>query len=116
MTAKPSENASIKVTYEEEDPWDEDETETIELKANEDGSYTMKKGVTYTYTVKASDYKDVTATYTPSGDDENVSIDVKRMVSSIDPADVETVNAIKEKFDKEVGNTPSGFCILQEYL
>lgn len=105
---KAIENASIKVTYEEEDPWDEDETETIELKANEDGSYTMKKGVTYTYTVKASDYKDVTATYTPSGDDENVSIDVK-MVSSIDPADVETVNAIKEKFDKEVGTLRPDF-------
>lgn len=68
----------------------------------------MKKGVTYTYTVKASDYKDVTATYTPSGDDENVSIDVK-MVSSIDPADVETVNAIKEKFDKEVGTLRPDF-------
>lgn len=68
----------------------------------------MKKGVTYTYTVKASDYKDATATYIPSGDDENVSIDVK-MVSSIDPADVETVNAIKEKFDKEVGTLRPDF-------
>nr|WP_253288307.1 carboxypeptidase regulatory-like domain-containing protein [Blautia sp. MSJ-19] len=99
---KAIENASVKVTYEEEDPWDEDETETVELKANEDGTYTMQKGVTYTYTVTAPDYKDVTDTYTPSGDDENVSFNVK-MVSSIDPADVETVNAIKEKFDAEMG-------------
>ena len=39
------ENASIKVTYEEEDPFDEDETTTEELKANTDGTYTMNKGL-----------------------------------------------------------------------
>ena len=99
---KAVENASIKVTYEEEDPWDEDETETVELKANDNGTYTMQKGVTYTYTVTAPDYKDVTDTYTPSGDDENISVNVT-MVSSIDPADVENVNAIKKKFDAEMG-------------
>ena len=100
--SKAIENASIKVTYEEEDPWDEDETETVELKANDNGTYTMQKGVTYTYTVTAPNYKDVTDTYTPSGDDENISVNVT-MVSSIDPADVETVNAIKAKFDAEMG-------------
>ena len=99
---KAIENPSIKVTYEEEDPWDEEETITGELKANSDGTYTMKKGVTYTYTVTAPDYKGVTGTYTPSGDDEKTTLNVK-MVSSIDPADVETVNAVKEKFDKETG-------------
>ena len=99
---KAVEDASIKVTYEEEDPWDEDETETVELKANDNGTYTMQKGVTYTYTVTAPNYKDVTDTYTPSGDDENISVNVT-MVSSIDPADVETVNAIKAKFDAEMG-------------
>ena len=100
--SKAIENASIKVTYEEEDPWDEDETYTVVLKANEDGTYTMQKGVTYTYTVTAPDYREVTDTYAPSGDDENISFNVK-MVSSIDPADVETVNAIKAKFDAEMG-------------
>lgn len=97
------ENASIKVTYEEEDEdsWD-DETITVDLNANTDGTYTMNKGVTYTYTVTAPDYKEVTDTYTPSGDNENISINVK-MVSSINPADVNTVNAIKAKFDKELG-------------
>ena len=99
---KAVENASIKVTYEEEDPWDEDETETVELKANDNGTYTMQKGVTYTYTVTAPDYNDVKNTYAPSGDDENISLNVK-MVSSINPADVETVNAIKAKFDAEMG-------------
>ena len=99
---KAVEDASIKVTYEEEDPWDEDETETVELKANDNGTYTMQKGVTYTYTVTAPNYKEVTDTYTPSGDDENISVNVT-MVSSIDPADVETVNAIKKKFDAEMG-------------
>ena len=98
--SKAIENASIKVTYEEEDPWDEDETETVELKANDNGTYTMQKGVTYTYTVTAPDYKDVTDTYTPSGDNETISLNVK-MVSSIDPADVATVNAIKTEFDAE---------------
>lgn len=92
-------NASIKVTY--EDSWD-NETITVELKANNDGTYTMKKGVTYTCTVTAPDYKSVTNTYIPSGDNENISINVK-MVSSIDPKDVETVNAIKAKFDAELG-------------
>lgn len=104
--SKAVENASVKVTYEEEDPWDEDETETVELKANDNGTYTMKKGVTYTYTVTAPDYKDVTDTYTPSGDEENVSVNVT-MVSSIDPADVETVNAIKAQFDKEGAMRPN---------
>ncbi len=103
---KAVENASIKVTYEEEDPWDEDETETVELKANDNGTYTMQKGVTYTYTVTAPNYKDVTDTYTPSGDDENISVNVT-MVSSIDPADVETVNAIKAQFDKEGAMRPN---------
>lgn len=100
--SKAIENATIKVTYEEEDPWDEDEPDTVELKANEDGTYTMQKGVTYTYTVTAPDYREVTDIYAPSGDDENISFNVK-MVSSIDPADVETVNAIKAKFDAELG-------------
>ena len=100
--SKAIENATIKVTYEEEDPWDEDEPDTVVLKANEDGTYTMQKGVTYTYTVTAPDYREVTDTYAPSGDDENISFNVK-MVSSIDPADVETVNAIKAKFDAELG-------------
>ena len=93
------ENASIKVTYEEEDDWD-DTTETVELKANEDGTYTMQKGVEYTYTVTAPDYREATGTYTASGDDENVTVKVT-MVTSIDQADVDTVNAIKAKFDKE---------------
>ena len=105
---KAVENASIKVTYEEEDPWDEDETETVELKANDNGTYTMQKGVTYTYTVTAPDYNDVKDTYAPSGDDENISFNVK-MVSSIDPADVETVNAIKAKFDAELGSLRPNF-------
>lgn len=100
--SKAIENATIKVTYEEEDPWDEDEPDTVVLKANEDGTYTMQKGVTYTYTVTAPDYREVTDTYAPSGDDENISFNVK-MVSSIDPADVATVNAIKAKFDAEMG-------------
>ena len=100
--SKAIENATIKVTYEEEDLWDEDEPDTVVLKANEDGTYTMQKGVTYTYTVTAPDYREVTDTYAPSGDDENISFNVK-MVSSIDPADVATVNAIKAKFDAEMG-------------
>ena len=98
---KAIENASIKVTYEEEDDLD-DSTYTVELKANSDGSYTMQKGVTYTYTITAPDYKEEKDTYTPSGDNETISLNIK-MVSSIAPADVETVNAIKAKFDKELG-------------
>ena len=104
--SKAIENATIKVTYEEEDPWDEDEPDTVELKANEDGTYTMQKGVTYTYTVTAPDYREVTDIYAPSGDDENISFNVK-MVSSIDPADVEIVNAIKAQFDKEGAMRPN---------
>ena len=106
--SKAIENATIKVTYEEEDPWDEDEPDTVVLKANEDGTYTMQKGVTYTYTVTAPDYREVTDTYAPSGDDENISFNVK-MVSSIDPADVATVNAIKAKFDAELGSLRPNF-------
>ena len=95
-------NASITVTYEEEDPYDEYETITEELKVNADGTYTMKKGVTYTYTITAPDYVTVKDTYTPSGDKDTVSVPVK-MVSNINPEDEKTVNAIKAKFDAEMG-------------
>ncbi|NSJ25570.1 hypothetical protein [Blautia glucerasea] len=58
-------NATVKVTHEEEDDYDEYETYTVEDKpAN--GVYSLRKGVEYTYTVKADGYKDATGTYTPS--------------------------------------------------
>ena len=68
-------DASVSVTYEEEDYWGD--TETVTLKPNADGTYTMKKGVEYTYTVKAEGYKDAVGTYTPTGTEEVVDVPVK---------------------------------------
>lgn len=78
------ENAAIKVTYEEEDPWDEEETDTVELKPL-NGSYTMKKGIEYTYTITADGYETATGKYTPSGTEEiiNLPVTMKKTAAEI---------------------------------
>ena len=55
------EGAAVTVTYEDEDDWGD--PETVTLTPNADGSYTMDKNTTYSYTVKAEGYKDATGTY-----------------------------------------------------
>lgn len=81
-------NASVTVTYEEEDYWGD--TETTTLTPNQDGSYTMDKGVEYTYTVKADGYKDVTGTYKPSGDEENITLPVTMVKDGVEITECKT--------------------------
>ena len=92
--------ATLKVTFEGYDDYYQNPF-TDELKANTDGTYTMKKGVEYTFTVTADGYKDGTATYKPDGQKENDIISVSLEKKPVDTKDQQTVDAIKAQFDKE---------------
>ena len=95
--------AKIAVTYEEYDDSLE-AFDTIDVSVNQDGSFTLKKGTTYNYTITADGFKTSSSTFTPGGNEENiekiVSIDAD---VPVDPADQEKVDAIREIFDKETG-------------
>ena len=98
------ENASIKVTYEEEDDY-YDDTTTIDLKANNDGTYTMEKGVTYTYTVTAPDYKEVTGTYTPSGTEEVIELPVTMQKEAVEVTECKvTIQAVDSVTKEAIAN------------
>ena len=93
-------NATITVTYDEEDDWGDEETITVD--PEKDGSYKLNKYTTYTYTITANGYENATGTYKPAGDDEDITKKITlKSTKTIDPADQEKVDAIKKKFDKE---------------
>ena len=93
-------NATITVTYDEEDDWGDEETITVD--PEKDGSYKLYKYTTYTYTITANGYENATGTYKPAGDDEDITKKITlKSTKTIDPADQEKVDAIKKKFDKE---------------
>lgn len=95
------ENATITVTYDEEDDYSDDE-ETITVDPEKDGSYKLDKSKTYNYTITADGYEKATGTYKPSGDDEDITKKITlKSTKTIDPADQEKVDAVKKKFDKE---------------
>ena len=79
------EGATVTVTYEDEDDWGD--PETVTLTPNADGSYTMNKNTTYSYTVKAKGYKDATGTYKPSGTEENIEIPVTMQKDAVEFAE-----------------------------
>lgn len=95
-------NATIKVTYEDYSTYYENPY-TAELEANEDGTYTMKKDVEYTCATAADGYEAGTATYTPDGKDTTATISVPMVKKPADTEDQKTVDAIKAKFDAELG-------------
>lgn len=99
-------NATVKVEYEAysdlyQNPY------TAELKANEDGTYTMKKGVEYTISITADGYKDGMITYTPDGTSAKTTISVHLTKKPVDTKDQQTVDAIKALFDKEGAMRPN---------
>ena len=99
-------NATVKVEYEAysdlyQNPY------TAELKANEDGTYTMKKGVEYTISLTADGYKDGMITYTPDGTSAKTTISVHLTKKPVDTKDQRTVDAIKALFDKEGAMRPN---------
>ena len=79
------EGATVTVTYEDEDDWGD--PETVTLTPNADGSYTMDKNTTYSYTVKAEGYKDATGTYKPSGTEENIEVPVTMQKDAVEFAE-----------------------------
>ena len=90
--------ATLTVTYEEEDDYGDPETVTVIPK---NGVYTLDKNTTYTYTVKADGYKDVTGTYKPSGDEETIVVPVLMGAADVSADDQATVDAVKTQFDKD---------------
>ena len=92
-------NASVTVTYEEEDDWGD--TDTVTLKPESDGSYTMDKNTTYTYTITADGYQTATASYKPSGSEEEITLPITMQKDAVDEKDQQTVDSIKALFDKE---------------
>lgn len=101
-------NAIVKVTYEEEDDWDDSTYSVTVTPAN--GVYSLKKGVEYTYTVKADGYKDATGTYTPSGNQVEIAYPVAMQKDVvIDPADQAKVDAAVAQFNKELGALRPGY-------
>lgn len=102
-------NATVKVTHEEEDEYDEYETYTVVDKPV-NGVYSLSKGVEYTYTVKADGYKDATDTYTPSGSQVEIAYPVAMQKDVvIDPADQAKVDAAVAQFNKELGALRPGY-------
>ena len=95
-------NSTIKVTYEDYSTYYENPY-TAELKANEDGTYTMKKDVEYTCAATADGYEAGTATYTPDGKVTTATVSVSMVKKPVDTKDQKTVDAIKAKFDAELG-------------
>lgn len=97
-------DAAIKVTYEDSD-YDDDwnwVTNEITVDPEKDGSYKLDKSTKYTYTITADGYEKATGTYTPSGDDEDITKAITlKSTKTVDPADQAKVDAVKAKFDKE---------------
>ena len=101
-------NAIVKVTYEEEDEWDDSPYSVTVTPAN--GVYSLSKGVEYTYTVKADGYKDATGTYTPSGNQVEIAYPVAMQKDVvINPADQAKVDAAVAQFNKELGALRPGY-------
>lgn len=103
-------NATVKVTHEEEDDYDEYEPYTTVEDKPANGVYSLSKGVEYTYTVKAEGYKDATGTYTPSGNQVEIAYPVAMQKDVvIDPADQAKVAAAVAQFNKELGALRPGY-------
>ena len=99
-------DATVKVTYEAYDEYYQNPY-AAELKANEDGTYTMKKGVEYTISLTADGYKDGMIIYTPDGTKATTIISVHLTKKPVDTKDQQTVDAIKALFDKEGAMRPN---------
>lgn len=96
--------AKIVVTHEEEsddDEWGFGDTETVADKPQADGSYKLSKYNEYTVKVTADGYDDYSETYTPSGDDEDITREIT-LAAAASP-DKDDLEAIKARYDKEFG-------------
>lgn len=95
-------DATIQVTYEDEDEYGD--LETITVDPEKDGSYKLNKSTTYTYKITADGYDPAEGTYKPSGDEQDITKKITmKSTKTVDPADQAKVDAIKKKFDDELG-------------
>ena len=107
------EGAAVTVTYEDEDDWGD--PETVTLTPNADGSYTMDKNTTYSYTVKAEGYKDATGTYKPSGTEENIEVPVTMQKDAVEFAECKAAIQAVDSEDTTVVNGATVEVSYQDY-
>ncbi|MDO4472952.1 MAG: hypothetical protein Q4C17_07365 [Bacillota bacterium] len=75
-----------------------------EVSPNSDGSYSMSKLNEYSYSISAEGYKTADGAITPSGDEETITKTIKLEKNQpVDAEDLEKVNAVKAKFNSELG-------------
>lgn len=92
--------SSCKVYTLEEDYYDDTVTRGDEVKAEADGTYLLRKGTKYEYEIKADGYKTAKGSFTPSGNDENITLPVQMLKDSeVSEADQKTVDDLKTAFN-----------------
>ena len=95
-------SAAIEVNSVEID-WDDEETRK-KVDAQADGTYLLRKGTKYEYEIKADGYKAAKGSFTPSGNDENITLPVRMIKDAeVSEADQQKVDTVKNKFDSELG-------------
>ena len=91
-------DAVVNISY--EDDWGD----VISLEQNKDGSYSMDPYTSYTYNITAAGYKEVSGTFTPSGEASVFTKTIEMMPDvEVDPVDQAKVDAVKKEFDKTLG-------------
>lgn len=91
-------SAAIEVNSVEID-WDDEETRK-KVDAQADGTYLLRKGTKYEYEIKADGYKAAKGSFTPSGNDENITLPVQMVKDSeVSEADQKTVDDLKTAFN-----------------
>nr|WP_296156060.1 Ig-like domain-containing protein [uncultured Blautia sp.] len=91
-------SAAIEVNSVEID-WDDEETRE-KVDAQADGTYLLRKGTKYEYEIKADGYKAAKGSFTPSGNDENITLPVQMVKDAeVSEADQKTVDDLKTAFN-----------------
>lgn len=91
-------SAAIEVNSVELD-WDDEEIKE-KVDAQADGTYLLRKGTKYEYEIKADEYKAAKGSFTPSGNDENITLPVQMVKDSeVSEADQKTVDDLKTAFN-----------------
>ncbi len=91
-------SAAIEVNSVEID-WDDEETRE-KVDAQADGTYLLRKGTKYEYEIKADGYKAAKGSFTPSGNDENITLPVQMVKDSeVSEADQKTVDDLTTAFN-----------------
>ena len=90
-------NPTVKVIYYAYDEYYQTFSVETVVSPNDDKTYTMTRGVEYTYTISAEGYTGQTGTYTPDGKKEADTLTVSLVKVPEDTPDQRVVDAIKEK-------------------